>query len=369
MKEEKLNKLDLFQKSCYKDKINIALRKRKREGIRYSNEFIRVVKNIPYENIKEYKIRQLCNNSNYILGQINTIGGETEKYYLQLINAIKNNDSIPLEGINNVFFNIFNNIQYIYDLLGKVSFEKIFNCYCSNKNNTKTNAINSIFNYYIREITEEKKEFLNKIINYLIMCDDNKKIECLQCCVEYLNNLFKRQLLDKSNLLNVIMKSNNPNNTLFILGNVVIRENVKNINLINYLLELFSNNQENDNKIIFWKKLIENKQFITSSDFEFQNKVIEFSKNMIFNNNKYVTYEYANIILEVYFMNEIEMKNIILSKLSNLKNIKSVFVLEKIIPILNVFSNNMSTAKILDNLEDDKGNLTKKLVIDLEQKY
>ena len=369
MKEKRINKLDISKKAYYKNKIVTGLMERKKEGIKYSKEFIKTVKNIPYENIPENKIRGLCTYSYIILGDVNYINSETEKYYLQLINAIiRTDNNIPLGGIGNVFYNIFQNIQYLYDTLDISLFNKIFNLYCNNISNVKRKVITSIFNIQVLIETETIKanqSFLNNIVDYLIDCNNNDKISCLDTIINNFSKFSDPNLLVskyKIKILDTIINSSYPYINELLVD--LLKYDIKNNKLFTFLLELYSNE---DNKYIqnFWIFMIDNRKFMTTTDFEFQNKVIDMSKKINFDEQSFKTEAIVNITKILINLSNTTIRDYIIEKLSEIKNVRSFLLLEKLIPILIEYTNEEEIKNVINNIEIDN-NLTKKLIINLD---
>ena len=372
--KDKKNNLSYAQKRWYKERFARNISYREKQGIKYSKEFINTIKNIPYENIKEDKIRELHIYSDIIIGDVNKIGTETEKYYLQLINAIiKADNNIPLEGIDNVFINIFENIQFMYDNLDKTLFDKIINLYCTNIGNEKRKVINSIFKLNKNQI-KNNMAYLNKIVNCLTILNDDFddiKIQSLKMIIDNLEKFPDSELAFskyKIKILEMISSS-------YCVSSINLNEFLKNIlhyDLKNYELFLFllnlNGNDENEYAQYFWNEMINDKKFMTLNDFEFQNKVIEFSKKQEFDDKNYKTKTIANIIKLLSDFTNKKIRDNILNKLVEIKNIKSLLLLEKMTPILIEFSNEKSVENIVNSIEDENGVLSKRLIIDLANK-
>jgi len=291
-----------------------------------------------------------------------------EKLFKKILNTDEN--SVMFTEWNNIFSTIMGNLPAIYDLIGINKINNIIDLFCETKNENKLRVLMTLFisiynlekddlyiiNFLLDEIKRQETDHIldnyNMIIKNIYKFTDNDDLK------KYFNYIIYQISDSKSKLNSEYSKD---------LLEILINENndlKKEYTMILLILRTFATS-ENKELIYAYHALITNSEFI-KADSILQNKCISLLKKIAKDNFIKIRLV-TQIILDIIIDNHNKkIVNYLLIKLINIKNNESLELLLKLEPVLSSFTNTKEFISVVDSLEDNNNQLTKKLVINLE---
>lgn len=291
-----------------------------------------------------------------------------EKLFKKILNTDEN--SIIFTEWNNIFSTIFGNIPVIYDNAGLKYINNIIDLFCDTNNDNKLRCLMNLFisiynvekeDFYIikfllneiqRQETDHILDNYNMIIKNLYKFTDNEELK------KYFNYIIY-QISDSKSKLN--------SEYLNVLLEILINEDnsiEKEYLIILNLLRTFSTSK-NMELISAYHALITNNSFI-KSDSILQNKCILLLKKISEDNFMKIRLVTEIILNIIIVCDNKDIENYLLNKLLVIKNNEVLELLLKLEPVLSSFTDTKEFIRVIDSLEDNSNNLTKKLVINLE---
>jgi len=310
-----------------------------------------------------YKFRYAILNRDFTNPKLSYI---YEKLFNKIISTKE--DSVIFTNWDNVFTTIFGNMPVIHDKVGINYIDKIINIFCKTTNENKLKCLMNLFvtiynidnldviDYILIELNNQENEHIldnyNLIIKNLYKITDN----------EYLKNYFYYIFSQISNSKNAI----NSEYLKELLEIFLFNEN----NFENpYLITLFKIFSESTNMelIYAYHTLITNSEFI-KADSVLQNKCILLLKKISEDNFMKIRLVTQIIIDIIIVSDNKEINNYLLNKLLIVKNNETLELILKLEPVLSSFTDDKEFIRVINSLEDKDSNLTKKLVINLNNK-
>lgn len=299
-------------------------------------------------------------------------GIEIYKRILRVVNCRINTDyaDILFEREDTYRGNIFYALDYINDIkeMDKASLDKVFTILAHSNNLTKVETMLDIL-LYSKNIGD--KDTLNNLINTVYFGLYDNLLKVINLLVEYVS------LSSKTILNNLLVK--------LINNRDLNEEQINNLyNLIkvlevDYNYSSFKYNEElasmlfdtilyvrDKNKLEYINKLLNNYNYLSFSNADRKTKIYDMCVNS-FDENIDRNKEILCLVDSVLCMNiDDKVFDYIISKIYELKNTKSISILNTIYPLIDKYSNVDNSIDTINSIEKD-GVISKKLVINIDK--
>lgn len=299
-------------------------------------------------------------------------GIEIYKRILSVVNCRINTDyaKILFKRKNTYQGNIFYVLDYINVIkeMDKSSIDKAFTILAHSNNLTKVEIMLDILQCS-KKIKD--KDTLNGLINTVYFGTYNDLIKVISILVEYIS------LSSKTIFNDLLVKLiNNRDLTTDQIENlyklVTTLEKDYNYSTLIYndeFVDMLFNTilyVQDKNKLEYINKLLSNYDYLTFDNVDRKNKIYDMCINT-FDSNIDRNKEILSLIDSVLCMNiDDKIFDYIIAKIYELKNTKSISILNSIYPLINKYSNLDNSINTINSIEND-GVITKKLVINIDK--